>query len=525
MSVMGGASGGDGRGGWEVKVGRTLALIRPRSEHQLHGWLSEALGVRVPRAPVVAGNSPPFAYLCHAFFEDRVGPADAVVWAARGSGKTFYAAVATALDLVFKPGIQVRILGGSLEQSKRMHEHLRGLFRREELSHLLGGVKGDPLTERRVSLRNGSRAELLAQSQTSVRGVRPNKLRCDELELFDAEVWSAAQLTTRSCVVETEDGPMEVRGAIEAISTFHRPGGLMGALTGGGAVEGGGVVDGRRVFRWSVMDVLARCEAERACDGCVLWDECGGRAKRFGERGRGAPAGHFSVGDAVVAKERAGEAVWRSEMMCAEPSRSDAVLPEFDRGRHVVRGAATGEGLLVAGMDFGLRSPTVVVFAEVGEPTREGGRAAVRVIGEHVASDLLLEEHIDAIARHPAVAGRGIAWIGVDPAGHQRNDQTGLSPVSLLKRAGLQVRTRRLSIESGLRLLRARLSPASGGSELVVDAGCAGLIDSLERYEYGVGAGGAVKPMKNGPDHAVDALRYMLTNLDAGWATTVRRYV
>lgn len=46
--------------------------------------------------------------------------ADCVVWAARGTGKTFLGAVATLLDLVFKPGVQIKILGGSLEQSRRM---------------------------------------------------------------------------------------------------------------------------------------------------------------------------------------------------------------------------------------------------------------------------------------------------------------------------------------------------------------------------------------------------------------------
>ena len=54
-----------------------------------------------------------------------------------------------------------------------------------------------------------SPAGVLAQSQRSVRGLRVQKLRCDEVELFDPAVWEAAQLTTRSAHIpnfERRDG-------------------------------------------------------------------------------------------------------------------------------------------------------------------------------------------------------------------------------------------------------------------------------------------------------------------------------
>ena len=49
---------------------------------------------------------------------------------ARQHQTTYERAIATLLDMVHKPGIQVRILGGSLEQSCRMHEHLRRMLER-----------------------------------------------------------------------------------------------------------------------------------------------------------------------------------------------------------------------------------------------------------------------------------------------------------------------------------------------------------------------------------------------------------
>lgn len=527
--------------------GRGFGMVRPRTANQLHAWLRGALGVRVPRRALLDGSDAPFAYLCHAFFEDGEREAagvsgdagDAVVWAARGGGKTFYAAVATVLDLVFKPGVEVKILGGSLEQSRRMHEHLRVLFEREEVRGLLDWGCGTPITERRVRLANGSRAEVLAQSHTSVRGTRPHKLRCDELDLFDPGVWEAAQLTTRSGVVETGEGKLRVGGSIEALSTYHRAGGLMGSLVKDGE-EGR-----RRVFRWTVVDVLEACGAEHVCDSCGILGECGGRAKVVGGAERDVmPRGHVGVSDALRAKGRAGAAAWKSEMMCAEPDRTDAVVPEFDAGVHVSDVVpAFRDPVLVGGMDFGLRSPTVVVFAlvEGASGVADGGGGggagwmprlgAVHVVGEHVASEMLLGEHVRAIEGWVARLGRGLRWIGVDPAGHQRNDQTGVSPVRLLERAGMRVRTRRTGVEAGLRLLRARLGPALRGLDgrplLTVDPSCGCLIGSLAAYRYGRGGGvgGAVKPMKDGPDHAVDALRYLLVNLEAGGEVTVRRYV
>src|SRR3712207_6480191 len=78
---------------------------------ELHRWVGTLLEVWVPRNSVCPGHHAPFEYLRRSFFE----PArDLVVWAPRGGGKTRLGAVATLLDLVFKPSCQVRILGGSL---------------------------------------------------------------------------------------------------------------------------------------------------------------------------------------------------------------------------------------------------------------------------------------------------------------------------------------------------------------------------------------------------------------------------
>ena len=478
--------------------------VAPASPAQLRYWLIHSLGIQPP--PPHNQSQGPLDYLCHTFFETgrATGP-DCLVWACRGGGKTFYAAVATVLDMVFKPGIEVRLLGGSREQSERMHEHLRRLF---EAPALRAMVASRP-TARAIRLVNGSRTEILAQSPTSVRGVRVQKLRCDEVELFDPEIWQAAQLVTRS----RRCGTVMVHGAVEALSTAHRPGGLMSRLIDEAAAAMAHA-NGRRLFRWNVIDVLERCDhAAHDCAGCPLADDCRATARHN--------AGHITVADALAQRARSDHASWESEMLCLRPRRSDAVFPEFDPDIHVADGdppPMDAGARWVCGMDFGFRAPTVVLWGVV---TDDASGAALHILDEHVASGVVLDAHIQTIlgGRWPRPA-----WIGVDPAGAQRSEQTGASAITVLKRAGLSVRHPRIGVEEGLRLIRARLAPASGPVRLFVHRRCKSLIHAMQTYHFPAHQPQSPKPVKDGPDHAVDALRYLVNSLERHGPVHVGRY-
>ncbi len=509
---------------------------RPRTPLELHELLAREFGIEVPMSALIAGHASPFDYLVHAFFEEEgwvqscgawrerrsseQAVRDCVVWANRGGGKTFLGAVVTMLDMIFKPGVEIRILGGSMDQSKRMHAHLAGLFRHGAIAGMVEGK----ITQTRVRLNNGSTCEVLAQSQTSVRGTRVQKLRCDEVELFDPDVWEAAQLTTRS----KQCGDVFVRGAIECLSTMHVPHGIMFKIVK--EASGGR----RRLFKWGVVDVLGACDDTHRCvdeDGealCPLYPDCGGRAKgRSALRADARPThrlgepiyGHISVEDAIDLRGRVGDATWQSEMLCLRPSRSDTVLPEFDVGVHVARELPRNRDrwLWLAGMDFGIRAPTVVLRAGVD------CAGVLWIVDEHVLSDAVLDVHIGAIkdeSRWPVPS-----WVGVDPAGRQRNDQTGLSNIQRMRREGLDVRSRAMGLGEGLMLVRARLKPASGEARLFVHERCEKLIESLERYHYPREDPQSLTPVKDGFDHAVDALRYLIVNLDRPVTTTRGSYL
>jgi hypothetical protein len=477
----------------------------------------------LPKQGCCAGHVSPFEYLVHAFLEEQ-SPADTVVWACRGGGKTMVGAVATLLDLLFKPGIQVRILGGSLEQSEKMYAYLRGLCT-EGFAEMLR----QPPTRRRLELVNGSAVEVLAQSDRAVRGTRVQKLRCDEVDLFDPGVWQAAQLATRS---RRRPGGF-IRGAVEAFSTMHRPGGLMQRMVFAG--EQGGVRAGevrRRQFAWCVWDIIARCHEERQCATCCLREECGGRAK--------AASGFMPVEDVIAMKRRVSRPTWEHEMLCQPPTLEDAVFPAFRRSLHVrayplngrqpeagasvmVEGRRLSVETVVAGVDFGFR---VFVCVWVVMLRDAGGQRAAWVVDEWIGRQRTVERNVAAMrgraipcAAGAETAGRnGDRWEPVhvycDVAGKQTNSQTGEQDEAVLRKAGFRVHSKGMAIDAGLALINELVDPALDAGKvprLWIDPRCVELIEAFERYRRRP-SGEAEKDGQH--DHPIDALRYALVNHD-----------
>jgi hypothetical protein len=544
----------------------------PSTPDELHRWCRQTLGLSFPRTAVIEGHSAPFEYLCHVFFgcvtpnpwdapapvldPTRV-PLDSVLWANRGGSKTLLGAVATARDMIFRPGIQVRILAGSLDQGSRMYAYLRELFERPGLR---ASVRGK-ITGRRLSLYNNSAVEILAHAHAAVRGQRVQRLRCDEVDLFDPEVYNAAQLITRSA----QCGDYYVHGTVECLSTMHVPGGVMQRMVADAA-------DGkRRLFHWGLVDVLERCGDAHKCqkvsrcqdeevprcqgaqvsreeadtarvtltisapsssdsvpltpghldplapvseEACPLWAQCRGKLKdRAPEE-----AGHITIDDALAMRARVSDEVWETEMDTKIPHRGHLVVPEFKVTAHVFEsGPPMDAKLWAAGMDFGIRSPTTLVWAAV-DPS-----GTVWVMDEHSATDESLDVHIALIHSGLAKPRRGKDrrlppwplpdWIGIDPAGLSRSDQTGISNAAVLRKAQLVVKARRTELLRGIEVIREWLrSTPTRGPRLYVHKRCRGLIEALGAYHYSKENPASCVPVKDGPDHMVDALRYLVVN-------------
>ena len=303
------------------------------------------------------------------------------------------------------------------------------------------------------------------------------------------DIWPAAQLVTRSQTL----GGQAVRGTVEGYSTMHRPFGLMSELVRRARGDAG-----LRLFRWCALDVAARCGPEHDCARCPLWSDCRGRAKQA--------QGFVAIEDLIGQRLRTDDDTWQSEMLCRRPSRSDLVYPSFDVGRHVAAHDAAVPGAWVAGMDFGWRSPTVLLWARAAA-TGDGDLLAVE--HEYVGQGLTLAEHLRRIGRRDLPRP---TWIGADPAGGQRNGQTGISDIAVLRRAGHRVRARRATVREGVDRVRCRLDH----DRLLIHPRCGQLIEAMSKYHFPPDRADDETPVKDGPDHLCDALRYLVLNHECG---------
>src|SRR4030042_568572 len=130
-----------------AEVVRSLRLYRPTTKKQLKNYIKAFLGLHIPDRRLCPDHNAPLDYLWHSFNADfaakRSVNADLIVWANRGGGKTELAAIATLLDLIFKPGCQVRILAGSGEQAGLMYDYLTGFLQKGFDNLLAGPVRKD----------------------------------------------------------------------------------------------------------------------------------------------------------------------------------------------------------------------------------------------------------------------------------------------------------------------------------------------------------------------------------------------
>jgi hypothetical protein len=475
-----------------------LRRTRPVTRQDLKNYVKAFLGVSVPDKKLCAEHNSPMDYLWHGFSADflpsKAANADAVVWANRAGGKTRLAAVATLLDCLFKPNCQVRILGGSGEQSGRMYEYLT-TFLYHGFEEFLAG----PVRKEKCRFTSGAAVEVLTQSPMSVRGQHIQKLRCDEVELFDEDVFAAAKFTTRSTT--------KLLAAMEVISTMHRPYGQMQKVVSSADQLG------TPIFKWCLWEVIEKC-LDRNCSQCPLWADCQAKAKH-GD-------GYLKIDDAITTMRRASRAGWEAEMLCMRPNLENVVFAEFDPDRHVRQVDYDPNLPLYRTLDFGFVNPFVCLWVQVDSD------GLVRVIDEYVRARATIDVHATEIEQRTPRGEERVAATFCDPAGRSVNDVTGTSTVRELRSLGIVTQYRRSSILEGIELVRRAIRAGDGKSRLVISPRCQRLIEALQCYHYpemGTAAAGGELPLKDGLyDHPIDALRYFFVNHKRPRKNASRRY-
>jgi len=368
---------------------------------------------------------------------------------------------------------------------------------------------------------NGSAIEVLTQSGRSVRGQRVHRLKCDEVDEFSPEVWQAAQFVTQSG--RGTDG-VWIPAQMEVFSTMHRPLGPMAELVeriSGSASLGEATSPERKrgdrsltvaasqakgatapiLLKWCLWEVIERCPPERSCSRCPLWSDCGGKARRA--------EGYFPIDDAIAQQARASRPAWETEMLCLRPRTDRLVFSEFDPERHVAAVAYDARLPLYRTLDFGYANPFVCLWVQVEDEC--GVRSAECEVNNSLAANV--SERSANVSERSRGADVDLSAVRLRVLAEYVERERAIADHA---RAIIRCKTPRAGILEGIELVRRLLKTRPDGSAgLVIDPSCQWLIRALATYRWEETPEGArtERPAKDGADHPMDALRYLVTGL------------
>jgi hypothetical protein len=474
---------------------------RPATRQDLWLFIAQRLGVRLPWKTYTAGHSSPFGFVADAFF---CPGQDLAAWASRSGGKTLGASILAALEYRFEDGLQGRVLSGSEDQARFLYEYW-GKWCGSLLQDRLSGIISRQLTHI-----GGGRFEILAASQKRVRGPKVQRLYCDEFDEIDEEI--------REASIGMIDSRPGLPGRTVYASTWHRTQGLMGKLVA--KIPGNGV----RLHRWNIWESIARCPDDRhqqgrGCRDCKLAPACLTKAKEL--HGPGAVLGVaaeavnglYAVPDAIKAFTNASQMTWDAEYLCKRPSAAGLVYPDFDEPVHVVD-SAPADLQVYRSIDWGYG-----VFVCLWLGVDHAGD--VWLLDTYKAESGTLAQHAAALTGHHL---QNVASTFCDPAGRNKNDQTGRSDVDEFRRYGIACTYTLIpewrEVANGIRLVRQYIKSASGQVRfhVVRSAANQAFVNDLHSYinrkVNGVYIDEPVKPQE--ADHTMDAKRYFFVNRMAG---------
>ncbi len=457
-------------------------------------------GLKLPDRSFTPGHSTPLRFVLDALSHPG---RDVAAWACRSGLKTLSASIIAAVQFAWTDGLQARVLSGSQAQAGTLY----GYWKRW-CQTFLSDLR--PVLRRTRTELGGGCMEIVAASQRAVRGPKIHRLFEDELDEIDPELDQAA-------VGMLASSPGRPARTVYT-STWHRSAGLMGKLIDAGAANG------VSLHKWNIWEVIENCppgrhDDGRGCESCPLREPCVGKAREWHEdpdRRLGIAAdadGLLAIDDAIKAFSKLDLDTWRAEYECARPTARGLVYAGFDPRFHAV--ARAGEGLTIyRAIDWGVAT---FVCLWLGEDKRGN----VTVLDTYQAEQATLAQHAAYIRSHRL---GNVAATYCDPAGRNRNDQTGLSAVDAFARLGIPCRYDTTpagrEVRNGIQLVRAALSPAAGRPTLfyVDQPGNRPFVQAMLNYRNrrvnNVYIDEPQDPQQH--EHVPDALRYFYVNRRRG---------
>lgn len=289
----------------EIEKFWAMILTPPRTNYQLQQWVYKVLGLWISDVQVCENHVAPLTAFSDAYFARY----PRIVWkGSRGLGGKTVMLAALSLTEIITLGAGVTLLGGSGEQSRRVHKYMGG----EEMTdafwngpyaprHLL---RSDP-TQRETYLKNGGWMNALMASSASVRGPHPQRLRGDEIDEMDQKIWDAAS-----------GQPMSAKGVesqITGSSTHHYADGTMTEEIKRAHEKG------FPVYEWCMMENLRIPPVPPKDDlEKILNDPA--RVETFLANAQENPMGWLTWNEVLRKNSQVSNAMWMNEYLLHEPS-------------------------------------------------------------------------------------------------------------------------------------------------------------------------------------------------------------
>lgn len=491
----------------------TIRNARPRNADYLHKWIESFTGVRIARTAVCPGHQSPFDAFSHQVIHR---PRQALWMGSRGSGKSFLSAIDTHLSSRWNRNHGTRILGGSAAQSRQIYDALKEVVRDGSGDMGSDGDTIHRLLKREAEYRNGSTVEILACSDTSVRGPHVASLKLDEVD----EIGSDHRDSAAGMCMEKNG----VSASILMTSTWHRVGGPMGELMEKG--DSGAFP----VFRFCVFEVLERCPRSRSgppvagpdlylnCPACPIKKYCHSHVVDRKPKAKRSD-GHYAI-DALIQKlDLVSARVFESDYLCSGPKADGIWFPGFDDSMGLLSNVTTEAEYDPAVPAHVSVDSGVFTGATFGQVRNAKGKIAVNIFAD------FLSEGLSASDNASQIVAFGKRWLGdgmshrvsTDPSGGSRN-AIGPTVIGEYHGAGLKGRTGierwpLASIADSLATIEALLTPASGVPRLTIHPRCKHLISAFRTYRRAK-RGGQWMDYPQDPQHpaedVMDALRGML---------------
>jgi hypothetical protein len=477
------------------------ATYLPQNDDELWEYILSEYGFAIPREAICHDHVSPFQAIADVYFSRIL---DMVLIGPRGGGKTLALAIIDHL-LVAHFGIEIANVGAIEEQAKKCYSYFEKFCLLPQFRNML--VKPPMLSK--TYLKNGGFLEIMPGTMNRVNSPHPNRAHLDEIELMDPKI-----------IEEAKSMPQRQKGRPPATiwtSSRKKAFGPMEDLLLKAAETG------MPVYKYCAFEIIENCPPTRhregeGCKTCPLFTICKEKTRdEFGKEvykegpGRASRAhGWLSIDDLIQKFMSMDKGVFKAQWLSEKPETFGLAFPMFERSRHVIKYKYDPVYPVVAGLDFGFTNPSVALYVQVLP-----GDILV-VFAEDYRPNRTAEMFAESIKEEPwFLATR---WRVADAAGRGDREtliRHGVSNEASRKEGTPEEKSSRIS---SVNIIRYLLDPMGREPLLYISTECKNLIREIERYHHPdqrLNQNIDEIPAKI-DDHAVDALRYIVTRMYRG---------